>query len=146
MVLRYNRQLMTVQKTRPRTQHSGPRPRTALNFFLQPHQGVPIGGSAAFWSNSGSKYAESLPHILRAFFTEARRFLEAPWHPPLLTVLWTLTPFMQLLFQARSLWPAETTSIELSASRGRGFPGMLRHCHRACIQKFLVCGNLVRLG
>jgi hypothetical protein len=51
---------------------------------------------------------------------------------------------VQLLFLWRTLGPAET--IELSASRCPGFPVMLKHCHRACMQNSLVCGSLVRLG
>jgi hypothetical protein len=42
--------------------------------------------------------------------------------------------------------PGPAEPIELSASRGRGFPVMPRHCHRACMQNSLVCGSLVQLG
>ncbi len=40
--LRYNRHLMTVQKMRPRTQHSGPRPQAALKLFSTASPGGPI--------------------------------------------------------------------------------------------------------
>ncbi len=144
---------MTVQKTRPRTKHSGPRPQAALKLFSTASPGGPIWTldkwSAASWPNSGTVNTQCRSPI---FYSHEVGLLHkgwpiswGTWHPPPVTVLWTLTPFVQLLFRRRSLGPAET--IELGASRRRGFPGMLRHCHRACIQNSsLVCGSLVRLG
>ena len=58
---------MTIQKTRPRTQHSGLRPQAALKLFSTASPGGP------FWTQDTSsaasqrrrKYAELLPHILQ---------------------------------------------------------------------------------
>jgi hypothetical protein len=138
---------MTVQNTRPRTQHSAPRPQAALKLSSTASPGGPIWDSrhvkcGLLAQQRGRKYAESLPHILRP---RSRPFLQR-----LADLFRHLAPStgdcevnsdsIQLLFRQRSLGPAGT--IELSASSGRGFPSMLRHCHRACVQKFLVYGNL----
>ncbi len=57
------------------------------------------------------------------------------WHPPPVTVRWTLTLFLQLLVWWRSLGQAET--IELSASSSRRFPGILRCLPQSLCVKIL---------
>ncbi len=104
--------------------------------------------SAASWPNSDAVNTQShcpifSSHEVGLLHRELPISWET-WQPPAVTVRWTRTLSGQLWFQRRSLGPAET--IKLSASRGRGFPGMLRHCHTDCMQNILVCGSLVRLG
>jgi hypothetical protein len=82
------------------------------------------------------KYAESPPHILQQRSRpSSQRLADFLRHqaPSSGDCAVNSDSISALLFLRRSLGPAET--IELSASRGRGFPVMLRHCHRACMQK-----------
>jgi hypothetical protein len=59
---------MTVQKTRPRTQHSGLRPQAALKLFSTASPGGPIWTldtvSAASWPNSDAVNTQSRSPIL----------------------------------------------------------------------------------
>ncbi len=91
------------------------------------------------------KYAESLPHILQPHIVG---LLHRGYSRCLCTGDCALNSdsIRATLVSGKvpGTGPAET--IELSASRRRGFPGMLRHCHRACMQNSLVCRSLVLLG
>jgi hypothetical protein len=117
--------------------------RLRWNCFLQPHPGPILDSRYVNWQKCGlldqrrrRKYAESLPYILQPRnLLASQRVADFLRHRPSVTVQWTLIPFVQLLFQWWSLGHAET--IKLSTSRSRDFSGMLRHCHRACMQRIL---------
>jgi hypothetical protein len=146
--INYNRQLMAIQKTHPHTQHTtGCVEIVFYSLIHGPNLDSRHVKCGLLAQHRCHKYAESLPQILQLHSgPSSQRLADFLRHlaPSTGDCALNSDSIRATLVSGEVPGPAET--IELSASRAQGFPGMLRHCHRTCMQNSLVCRSLVRLG